>query len=318
MTFSRILGTGSALPDKVLTNADIEKFVDTTDQWIVERTGIKERRIAGDNDSTVSLGHTAAANAIEAAGIDVNDVGLIIVGTCTQDFMFPSSACVIQNRLGITNNIPAFDISVACAGFIYALSIADQYIQSGVIKNALVIGSEVLSRVVDWEDRKTCILFGDGAGAVVLGASDEPGIHKTIIHAQGSYQDILYLPNTQVQPNRKALVKMQGPDVFKLAVTELNNVAEEVIQSAGFTQADVDWLVPHQANLRIIQSMAKRMQLPMEQVILTLSEHGNTSSASIPLALDKAVRNGQIKRGEKLLFDAIGGGMAWGSALLTY
>lgn len=318
MIYSRIAGTGSALPDRIMTNADLEKIVDTSDEWITERTGIKQRRIAGENETSVTLGHRAAVNAIEAAGIDANDIGMIVVGTCTQDFMFPSTACVIQNLLKIENNIPAFDVSAACAGFIYALSIVDQYIRSGVVKKALVIGSEVLSRVVDWDDRTTCVLFGDGAGAVVLEASDQPGIHKTIIHAQGRYQDILYLPNTETQTSCKAHVKMNGPDVFKLAVTELNNVAEEVIESAGFTQADVDWLVPHQANLRIIQSMAKRMKLPMERVVLTLAEHGNTSSASIPLALDHAIRNGDIKRGEKILFDAIGGGMAWGSALLTY
>lgn len=322
MVFSRIIGTGSYLPEKVLSNDDLAQMVDTSDAWVTERTGIKRRHILGENESTASMGTVAAQRAVEAAGIQANDVELILVGTCTPDYMFPSTACVIQHRLGIKANIPAFDVSAACAGFIYALSVADQYIKSGAVKTALVVGSEALSRAVDWQDRSTCVLFGDGAGAVVLSASAEPGIYSTHIHAQGAYEHLLTYPNAKAMSaeasDHQEFIGMRGNEVFKLAVRELGNVAEASLQANGFSSADIDWLIPHQANLRIISAMAKRMNLPMEKIVLTVAEHGNTSSASIPLALDEAVRDGRVKKGDKLLFDAIGGGMAWGSALLTY
>jgi 3-oxoacyl-[acyl-carrier-protein] synthase III len=321
MIYSRIIGTGSYLPEKVVSNFDLEKIVDTSDEWIVERTGIRNRHIIAEGETTSSMAILAAQRALQAANVTANEIDLVIIGTCTPDRMFPSTACLVQDALGIKKNIPAFDVSAACAGFIYALSICDQFIKSGMVKKALAIGSESLSRVVDWSDRKTCVLFGDGAGAVVLQASDEPGIHSTHLHAQGSYKHLLYLANDPAAPHLKAetsFVHMNGGGVFKLAVVELGNVVDEALAANNFAKSQIDWLVPHQANLRIIKSLAKRLDLPLEKVILTIQEHGNTSSASIPLALDQGIRDGRIKKGHKVLMEAIGGGMAWGSAIFTY
>ena len=321
MSYSKILSTGSYLPEKILTNRDLEKIVDTSDQWIVERTGIQQRHIVAEHETTVSMAHLATLRALESANIPVDDIDLIIVGTCTPDRVFPSSACLLQEKLGIKRAIPCFDLTAACAGFIYGLSIADQFIRQGTIKTALIVGSECLSRVVDWEDRNTCVLFGDGAGVVLLQADEQPGIHACSLHANGCYQDILYLPNDMAAPHLRSaspFVKMLGKEVFKLAVTELGNCAEEILEKNQITSHEIDWLIPHQANLRIISSVAKRLELPLEKVILTVAEHGNTSTASIPLALDAGIRDGRIRRGQKLLLEGIGGGMAWGSALITY
>ena len=321
MVYSKIIGTGSYLPEKIVTNNELAQIVDTSDEWIVERTGIKQRHLVAEHETTVSMANNASRQALHAAGVDANNIDLIIVGTCTPDRIFPSSACLLQEQLGITRTIPAFDVSAACAGFIYALSIADQFIKQGTITTALIVGSECLSRVIDWNDRKTCVLFGDGAGAVILQASNQPGVHSCQLHANGSYQDMLYLPNDLAAPALRTetpFVKMQGADVFKVAVTELGNTAEETLAVNNIDHEQLDWLIPHQANSRIITSVAKRLGIPLEKVILTVAEHGNTSSASIPLALDVAVRDGRIQRGHKLLIEGIGGGMAWGSALITY
>lgn len=321
MTYSRLMGTGSYLPEKTLTNADLETMVDTSDAWIFERTGIKQRHIIGPTETTASMAEIASQRALAAANIPAESIDLIIVGTCTPDRVFPSTACLLQARLGIKRAIPAFDVSAACAGFLFAVSVADQYLKNGTFKRALVVGSEALSRVTDWTDRATCVLFGDGAGAVVLEAGEQPGIHSTQIHAQGGYQDLLYLPNRRCAPHlvdASDFVQMKGHDVFKVAVTELGNSVVEALNIAGISQSKIDWLIPHQANLRIIQSVAKRLKLPIEKVILTLETHGNTSSASIPLALDQGIRDGRIQRGHTLLLDAIGGGMAWGASLITY
>ena len=321
MMYSKILGTGGYLPEKILTNADIEKMVDTTSEWIVERTGIQQRHIAAEHESALSMAEQAARIAMAEAGIHPADVGMIIIATTTPEKMFPSTACLLQQRLGIAG-CPAFDLnSTACAGFVYAISIADQYIRSGTIKSALVIGSEVMSRVVDWTDRTTCVLFGDGAGAVVLGASNEPGILSTHLHADGTHKDVLSLTISIGKPfdvEEALFLKMTGNQLFKLAVNILSDLFAETLAANGLKKTDIDWLVPHQANIRIIQAMAKSLDLPLEHVAITLQEQGNTSSASIPLALDKAIRDGRIKRGEMLLLEGFGGGLAWGSALIKY
>lgn len=321
MAYSKILGTGGYLPEKILTNADIEKIVETTDEWIVERTGIRQRHIAAEHETALTMAEKCARVAMETAGVLPADIGMIIIATTTPEKMFPSTACLLQQRLGIAG-CPAFDLnSAACAGFVYALSIADQYIRSGAIKNALVIGSEVMSRVIDWTDRTTCVLFADGAGAVVLGASKEPGILSTHLHADGTYKDVLSLSVSLGKPmevEEALFLKMTGNQLFKLAVNILGDLFDETLSANDLTKADVDWLVPHQANIRIIQAMAKKLNLPMEKVAITLHEQGNTSSASIPLALDKAIRDGRIKRGEMLMLEGFGGGLAWGSALIKY
>lgn len=321
MTYSQILGTGSYLPEKILTNFELEKMVDTSNQWIIERTGIHRRHIAAEHETAVFMAEQAARNAMDAAGITADEIGLIIVATTTPEKMFPSTACLLQPRLGISG-CPAFDLnSSACAGFVYALSIADQFIRTGTVKKALVIGSEVMSRIIDWNDRSTCVLFGDGAGAVVLGASKEPGVLSTHIHADGNYKDVLSL---QVRYGRHAsledavFIQMTGNQLFKLAVNILADLFEETLAANGMQKSEVNWLVPHQANIRIIQAMAKSLDLPMDHVTVTLDDQGNTSSASIPLALDKAVRDGRIKRGETLLLEGFGGGLAWGSALIKF
>jgi 3-oxoacyl-[acyl-carrier-protein] synthase III len=321
--YSRIAGTGSYLPEKVLTNADLEKIVDTDDQWIRDRTGIQERRIAAEGETTSSMGVIAAQRAMEAAGVTAADLDLIVLGTTTPDFIFPSSACLIQEKLGALG-IPAFDVNAACSGFVYALSVADKFIKSGSVKTALVVGSETLTRMVDWSDRTTCVLFGDGAGAVVLKADTETGILSTHLHADGSKRHLLHNPVGVSagfkldQPNAGVKVMMAGNDVFKYAVKALDSVVEETLEANGIDKSELDWLIPHQANLRIIEATAKRLQMPMERVIVTVHKHGNTSSGSVPLALDEAVRSGKIQRGQLILLEAFGGGFTWGSALLRY
>lgn len=318
MLYSKILGTGSYLPEKILTNFDLEKIVDTTNDWIIERTGIKQRHIAEANESAVTMADKAGRQALAAAGLQTSDIEMIIVTSTTPHMVFPSTACLLQERYGIAG-CAAFDLNAsACAGFMYGLSIADQYIRTGTIKNALVIGSEVMSRVIDWNDRSTCVLFGDGAGAIVLGTSKEPGILSTHLHADGTHKDVLYLPlGTTKNPNLES-VKMMGNQLFKLAVNILGDLFDETLQANSLQKSDIDWLIPHQANIRIIQSMAKKLNLPLDRVAITLDEQGNTSSASIPLALDKAVRNGSVKRGQLLMMEGFGGGLAWGSALVRY
>lgn len=318
MKYSKIIGTGSYLPERILTNFDLEKMVETSNEWIVERTGIRERHIAAENENAVTMAEQAGLAALEAAGIKPNELEMIIVASTTPHMVFPSTACLLQERYGIAG-CPAFDLNAtACAGFMYGLSIADQYIRTGAIKKALIIGSEVMSRVIDWSDRATCVLFGDGAGAIVLGSSDEPGILSTHLHADGTHKDVLYLPlGTGKSPNVES-VKMQGNQLFKLAVNSLGDLCDETLAANNMQKSDIDWLIPHQANMRIIQAMAKKLDMPMERVVLTLAEQGNTSSASIPLALDKAVRSGSIKPGQMLMMEGFGGGLAWGSALVKY
>ena len=321
--YSRIAGTGSYLPEKVLTNADLTKFVETSDEWIVARTGIRERHVAAEGETTSDLGYHAAVRAMEAAGVTAAEIDLIIMGTTTPDLIFPSSACLMQHKLG-ANGCPAFDVNAACSGFIYALTIADKFIQSGAAKTALVVGSETLTRMLDWNDRGTCVLFGDGAGAVVLKADTETGILSTHMHADGGKKELLWNPVgvsagfRMDEPNAGVRVLMTGNEVFKHAVKALDSVVEEALQANGMDRHDLDWLVPHQANLRIIEATAKRLDMPMDRVIVTVDRHGNTSSGSVPLALDEAVRSGKIQRGQLVLLEAFGGGFTWGSALLRY
>lgn len=321
MTYSKILSTGKYLPKNVVTNFDLEKTMDTTHEWILERTGIKQRHIASVEETALSMAEGAALDAMEVAGIKPADLGMIIIATTTPQKMFPSTACLLQERFGIAG-CPAFDLnSTACAGFIYALSIADLYIRTGKIKNALVIGSELASRVVDWNDRSTCILFGDGAGAMVLGASDEPGILSTHLHADGTHKDVLYLPMSVGKPlevEKELFLCMKGNQLFKIAVNILGELFDETLAANNLQKSDIDWLIPHQANVRIIEAMAKKLDLPMDRVAISLDEQGNTSSASIPLALDKEIRAGRIKRGDMLMLEGFGGGLAWGSALIKY
>jgi len=321
MTYAHILGTGSYLPEKILTNFDLEKMVETTNDWIVERTGIHKRHIAAAHETALTMAEQAARQAMAAANITPADIDLIIIATTTPEKMFPSTACLLQQKLGISG-CAAFDLnSTACAGFMYGLSIADQFIRNKTMKHALVIGSEVMSRVVDWNDRTTCVLFGDGAGAVVLGASDKPGILSTHLHADGNYKDVLSLNVGLGKPmdvEQALFIQMTGNQLFKLAVNILGDLFDETLTANRLEKSAVDWLVPHQANIRIILAMAKKLNLPLERVAITLEEQGNTSSASIPLALDKAVRDGRIKRGDMLLLEGFGGGLAWGSALIQY
>lgn len=322
MTFARIAGTGSYLPEKVLTNADLEKFVDTTDEWIQERTGIRQRHIAAVGQTTGDLAYEAARRALEAAGVAASELDLVVLGTTTPDIIFPSTACLIQHRLG-ANGCAAFDVNAACSGFIYALGVANAFIRAGTAKTALVVGAETLSRMLDWNDRATCVLFGDGAGAVVLKASDEPGVMSTHLHADGGYKDLLFNPvgvskGFTDEPNHGVRVRMAGNEVFKVAVKTLDAVVEETLQANQLQKSDIDWLIPHQANLRIISATAKRLAMPMDRVVVTVDRHGNTSAASVPLALDHAISSGQVKRGDILLLEAFGGGFTWGSALLRY
>ena len=322
-TYSRITGTGSYLPPRRLTNADLvaelaSQGVESSDEWIVERTGIRARHFvdAGVNSSDLAL--QASLNALQAAGVDAKDIDLIIVATSTPDMVFPSTACILQSKLGVKGG-PAFDVQAVCSGFIYALTLADSLIRSGTAKKALVVGAEVFSRILDFKDRTTCVLFGDGAGAVVLEASDTPGILATDIHADGGYSDILCVPGHVCggQVLGDPLLRMDGQAVFKLAVGVLDEAARAVLAKAGKTEADVDWLIPHQANIRIMQSTARKLKLSMDKVVVTVDQHGNTSAASIPLALDTAVRSGQVKPGQMLLLEAVGGGFTWGAVLLN-
>jgi len=317
MIYSRIAGTGSYLPDRILTNAELEHMVDTTDEWIVTRTGIRERHIAAEGQYTSDLAVAAAKQAIAAANISEADIDLIIVATTTPDNIFPSVACNVQNKLGISR-CPAFDVQAVCSGFVYALTTADNFIKSGSTKCALVIGAETMSRITDWTDRGNCILWGDGAGAVILKASEEPGIMSTHLHADGSYANLLYVPYGVSKPEGNKTIAMEGNQVFKVAVNTLDAIVDETLQANGLEKSDIDWLVPHQANIRILQSTAKKLGMSMDRVVVTVDTHGNTSAASIPLALDVAVRDGRIKRGETILMEAFGGGFTWGSVLMKY
>tara|TARA_B100001989_G_scaffold244285_1_gene212882 strand:+ start:3155 stop:4078 length:924 start_codon:yes stop_codon:yes gene_type:complete len=306
--YSRIIGTGSYLPQKVLTNKDLESLVDTTDEWIVERTGIKQRHIAAENESTSSMAINASIDAIKSSGLSEKDIDLVIVATTTPDQIFPSTACIVQNKLNII--APAFDIQAACTGFIYAMSVADNYIRNGMSKNTLIIGSEKYSNILDWKDRSTCVLFGDGAGAIVLSADSKEGIISSHIHADGQYNDLL-----SVEGNH---IKMKGNEVFKVAVNTLSKLVDETLDKNNMDKSSIDWLVPHQANLRIIKAAAKKLSLPLEQVVVTVDDHANTSAASIPLALNEAVKDGRIKEDQVLLLEAFGSGFTWGSVLLRY
>ena len=317
---ARIIGTGSYLPAKTLTNFDLEKIVDTTDEWIVSRSGIRERHIAAEGEMTSDLALHASLRAIEAAKIDPDQIDLIIVATTSPDKAFPSTACILQDKLGIKNGGAAFDIQAVCGGFVYALNTADLYIRGGQAKTVLVVGAEVMSRMVDWTDRTTCVLFGDGAGAVILQASATPGVLAAKLHSDGSYHALLKadgnICNGVVQGD--PFIRMEGQAVFKFAVTVLSRVVDEVLEGQGMQGTDIDWLVPHQANIRIIEATAKKLGLSLDNVVVTVGEHGNTSSASIPLALDAAVRDGRIVPGQNILLEAIGGGFTWGAVLLRW
>ena len=321
MIHARVAGTGSFLPGNPVTNNDlVARGIDTSDDWVVERTGIRQRHLAAPEVTSSELAYEASLRAIAAAGIEPSDIDLIIVATSTPDYIFPSTAALLQARLGITNGGAAFDLQAVCTGFAYALATAEKFIRSGSHKRALVVGAEVFSRILDWNDRGTCVLFGDGAGAVVLEASDKPGILATALHADGSHNPILSVPG---QINRGEVVgdpflRMDGQAVFKFAVKVLVDVAREVMAEAGVGIGDVDWLIPHQANIRIIQATGKRLGVPVEKVIATVGQHGNTSAASIPLALDLAVRDGRIQRGHRILLEGVGGGFTWGAALLEF
>ena len=322
MTYSRIAGTGRYLPERVLTNADLEEKVDTTDEWIRTRTGIEQRPVAADDEQTSDLCVNAARAAMEAAGVGVEDIDMVFVGTTSPDLIFPNIATIIQHKMGIPA-CPCYAVEAACSGFVYALSSADKFIRCGDAKRVVVIGAEIITRLIDWNDRSTCVLFGDGAGAVVLDAADEPGILSTHLGADGQYQKLLYYP-VGVSTDLAAAglgdsrILMSGNDVFKVAVRTLSAVAEEALEANNVTIDALDWFVPHQANLRIIQATAKRLGVSMDKVIQTVQVHGNTSAASIPMAFDVAVRDGRIQRGQLVLFDAFGGGFTWGSVLLRY
>ena len=319
--FSRVIGTGGYLPEKVRTNEEISQTVDTSDSWIYERTCIKSRRIAGSDESAASMAEIAARQAIEAAGCDAEAIDLIIVATGTPDNVYPSTGCILQQLLGAKNAV-SFDVQAACSGSIFALSIADQYIKSGAAKTVLVVGSEICSRIVDWTDRGTCILFGDGAGAILLGASDEAGVLSTHIHSDGEYKDLLYCPNpqaaTETNKHEAGFISMRGNEVFKVAVNTLGRIVDETLEANNMDKSDIDWLVPHQANIRIIVATAKKLKMSMDQVVVTLEHQGNTSSASVLIAFNEAVRDGRIQRGQVILLEAFGAGFTWGSALIKY
>jgi len=316
---SRIIGTGSHLPEKVLTNADLEKIVDTSDEWIHSRTGIRSRHIAAEGELASDLALPAAQKALQSAGVAAGDIDMIIVATTTPDMIFPSTACILQSRLGIAG-CPAFDLQAVCSGFVYALGTADLFIRAGQAKKVLVVGAEVYSRILDWNDRGTCVLFGDGAGAVVLAASNTPGILATRLHADGSYRDHLSVPGSVCGGKvwGRPFVHMDGGSVFRFAVRVFEEVAHEVLDQAGLKVSDLDWFVPHQANIRIMEATARKLGLPVEKVIATVDHHGNTSAASIPLALDEAVRDGRIRPGQTLLLEGVGGGFTWGAVLLRW
>jgi 3-oxoacyl-[acyl-carrier-protein] synthase-3 len=320
--YSRITGTGSYLPEKILTNAELERMVETSDDWIVSRTGVRERRVAAEGENTVDLAERAVRPAIEAAGIDIQDIDLIVLATTTPDQVFPATACLLQRRLEI-HGCPAFDIQAVCTGFVYALNVADKFIRTESAKCALVVGAETFSRIIDWTDRGTCVLFGDGAGAVIVQAHDAPGIISSHLHADGQYTSLLEVPAGVSQGydkvrNGQAYVRMGGSEVFKVAVNTLGQIVDETLAANNMQKSDVTWLVPHQANIRIIAATARRLGMSMDHVVVTVDRHGNTSAASIPLAFDEAVRDGRIKRGDTVLMEAFGGGFTWGSVLLKY
>lgn len=322
MTYTKIAGTGRYLPEKILTNFDLEKMVDTSDEWIRTRTGVERRHVVRDDETTSDMCVEAAKVAIEDAGVDVTDIDMVLVGTTSPDLIFPNCATLVQHRLGIPA-CPAIGMEAACTSFIYALTTADKFIKTGESKCALIIGAECISKLVDWTDRNTCVLFGDGAGAVIVKASDEPGIIATHLGADGQYKELLYYPVGASKELHKAGtdeagITMRGNEVFKVAVKTLGNVATEILEKAGIEIDALDWLIPHQANLRIIQATAKRLKLPMEKVILTVQDHGNTSAASVPMALDVGVRDGRVKRGQLVLMEAFGGGFTWGSVLMRF
>jgi 3-oxoacyl-[acyl-carrier-protein] synthase-3 len=312
--YSRIAGTGSYLPEKILTNKDLETMVDTTDEWIFTRTGIRERHLAAEGEFTSDMALEAAKNAIISAGITVSDIDLIVVATTTPDKVFPSVATILQRKLGVSG-CPAFDIQAVCSGFVYALATADNFIKTGAAKCALVIGAETFSRIVDYTNRSNCILWGDGAGAIILQASESQGVISTHLHADGNYENMLHVPRNEAGPDT---VIMEGNAVFKMAVNTLDQIVDETLAANGMQKSDIDWLVPHQANIRILQATAKKLDMSMDRVVVTVDKHGNTSAASIPLALDVAVRDGRIKRGDVILMEAFGGGFTWGSALIKY
>jgi 3-oxoacyl-[acyl-carrier-protein] synthase-3 len=320
--YSRIAGTGSYLPKKILTNRDLEKLVDTSDEWIRTRTGISQRHVAAEGETTTDLAEIAARRAIDSAGITAADIDLICVGTTTPDLVFPNVGTLLQDRLGI-HGCPAFSMEAACTGFVYALSVADKFVRLAEAKCALVVGAETLTRIINWNDRGTCVLFADGAGAVVLQPSSEPGIISTRLHSDGKYKDLLSYPDGvsmgfKLVREGKASVQMKGNEVYKVAVNTLGQLVTETLNANNISKAELDWLIPHQANLRIIEAIAKRLELPMERVIVTIDTQGNTSAASVPLALDTGIRDGRVKRGQLLLLEAFGGGFTWGSALIRY
>ncbi|WP_089723809.1 beta-ketoacyl-ACP synthase III [Candidatus Thiosymbion oneisti] len=315
--YARIAGIGSFLPERVLTNQDLEAIVDTSDEWIRERTGIRKRHLVTQGERCSRLAEVASRRALEDAGIDPATLDLIIVATTTPDQVFPSAACFLQQRLGI-RGCCAFDLVAGCTGFVYALGVVDQFIRTGGIRRALVVGAEILSYIVDWQDRDTAVLFGDGAGAVVVEAGPEPGILSSHLHAEGAYTDILQVPGGVGDRERDSYIEMRGNELFKIAVTTLSDVVEETLRANGMQKSELDWLVPHQANFRILQAVARRLKLPLDRVVVTVGEHANTSSASIPLAFDVAVRDGRIRRGQTVLMEAFGGGITWGSVLLVY
>ena len=316
--YSRIVGTGKYLPERILTNADLEKMVETTDEWIRSRTGIERRHIAADNEATSDLASKAGLAALADAGLAPNDIDLVIVGTTTPDLIFPNVACLVQEKLKIKSG-PAFSLEAACSGFIYSLVVADQFIRLGQVRRALVIGAETMSRIIDWTDRETCVLFGDGAGAVILEAAEEGGVLYSTLGADGRYRDLLYASSgVSLRQRDGAALRMKGNEVFKVAVKTLENLVDDVVEKNGLEKGQIDWLIPHQANIRIISATAKRLELPMERVILTVAEHGNTSAASVPMALDTAIRDGRVKRDDLLLLEAFGGGFTWGASLIRY
>ena len=317
MKHSRIASTGSYLPERILTNAELERTIDTTDEWIFTRTGIRERHIVAEGQHTSDMALEAAKEAIRAANIDIQSIDLIVLATTTPDRTFPSTACLLQQKLGIVN-CPAFDLQAVCSGFVYALATADNFIKAGAAKCALVVGADAMSRITDWTDRSNCILWGDGAGAVILQASDEHGILSTHLHANGNYADMLMVPQGVSNQEGSKTILMEGNAVFKMAVNTLDAIVDDTLAANGLEKSDVDWLVPHQANIRILQSTAKKLGMSMDRVVTTVDKHGNTSAASIPLALDVAVRDGRIKRGETILMEAFGGGFTWGSVLMKY
>ncbi|MGB6449654.1 MAG: beta-ketoacyl-ACP synthase III [Steroidobacteraceae bacterium] len=323
--YSQIAGTGSHLPEKIVTNFDLERTMDTTDAWIRDRTGIERRHIAADHETTVDLAEPAARRAIEAAGVRPEDIDCIVFATSTPDYIFPNCGVLLQQRLGCRPGGPAFSVEAACSGFLYALAIADKFVRTADSTCALVVGAETFSRITDWKDRSTAILFADGAGAVVLRPAEQPGILSTHLHADGNYKDMLYCPggvsrDTPVfaGEERRKTITMTGNEVFKIAVTSLGKVVDEALAASRLDRSAIDWLVPHQANIRIIQATARKLELPMERVIVTVQDHGNTSAASVPLALDVGVRDGRIERGDLLLLEAFGGGVTWGAALVRY